>query len=100
MIYTAKARNRGCPMLPVGDNVVYYIEGLALNGLVRAFERRECGGNKAEIVVETHSGEKISTGCVDDKVSKNIAVILSLYAKWGRKVSSPSEGEATAGRLP
>lgn len=73
------------------DDKIYFIEGLALNGLVKSFQQKECDDKKLEVVVETLRGEKISTGCLDEKIARKTIVVLSLYSKWGRIIASSSQ---------
>jgi len=75
----------------VTDNKVYFIEGLAINGLIKSFQQRGCGDKKLEVIVETLEGETLSTGCLDEKTAKKIIVVLSLYSKWGKTIAQPSQ---------
>lgn len=58
-----------------------------MNGLINSFSKRKCDKQSSELIVETITGEKISTGCIDDEVINNILVTLSLYSKWGEMIN-------------
>jgi len=64
------------------ENLVYFVEGLALNGLVKGYAKKKCRGGKAEVEVITTSGDRLSTGCIDERAASKIVALIALYSKW------------------
>lgn len=74
-------------MASIEDNTLYYLEGLAMNGLVTSYSKRNCGKGRAEVIAETRDRRVISTGCIDEKSVSRLILVLSLYSRWGKIIN-------------